>query len=116
MQNFKKRISLVPHNKGVIYRVIGDITPEMKQVLGNIVEKAEIDMGYVYSDELLDSKSDNIRDEFARILTTVISILKKQKMFDSININKVTELRIQFTNKKWIAINSSDFFKLEVLG
>lgn len=115
MQNFKKRIRIVPHNKGVIYRIIGDVTPEFKIILGEIVNKAEIDMGYGYMDEMGPDAFEEVKIEYARRLTTLISILKKQKCYDSLNLCKGTEIRIQFVNKKWISVSSTDFFKLEVL-
>lgn len=115
MQSFKKRIHIVPHNKGAIYRIIGDVTPEFKMILGEIVNKAEIDMGYGYIDNLGSESFEEVKTEYVRRLTTIISILKKKKYYDSLDLCKGTEIRIQFVNKKWISVSSTDFFKLEVL-
>lgn len=105
MFNEKPKNELIKLEEEDKYCYFYDITPYIKYIIGEFVEKADIHLGYIFKE---DTDFEQERDLLS-FKDTACKIDKSFEKTKRIDIEHNSIIRITFTNKKRIEISSMDY-------
>lgn len=94
-------------NKNSTYTFLGDCTEQLKEIMGNVVTKAYVELASAYSD----NEYANIEKSSKEIFEKIISNYNKTKSFDIDSCFIVVVLKnknvIKFSTSEWGTIMNS---------